>query len=202
MTLTFRFTTWSSNFRASDSFVLSKTVRSRIRARTVRGDYGNSLAAPVNHSAAVHSTDGDRRSAPNVGVPEQNTDEREEWHVAVGGPERDGQHKRARRRPRASGTTRNDSRGFLAIFNGFSTEPPRVRTRCGFVTGEVSRRRVFRRYAMLTSDPWIKIEEKTPSVIAHEFTSWQFSTRPAFQVLIDDSDVTIREKRGGTIAFL
>jgi len=74
-----------------------------------------------------------------VGESERNarTDERDGLSEGTGGPERDGQRERARRGPSASGASRNEPRGFLEIFNGFSTEPPRVRTRCGFAAGEL-----------------------------------------------------------------
>lgn len=80
--------------------------------------------------------------------------EQEAEDKAVGSsPERSERRERVRRRPSTSGGSRRDSRGFLAIFNGFSTEPPRVRTRCGFVAGEVYYRAPHDRYATRTSDP-------------------------------------------------
>lgn len=94
---------------------------------------GDSLAAPVNHSGL---RDGDGRCAPNVGVRSK-THERARGGGQNCGPEWDERRERVRRLPSPSGEGRRDSRGLLAIFNGFSTEPPRVRTRCGFIAGEV-----------------------------------------------------------------
>lgn len=48
---------------------LPKILRSRISVPGPRGDYGDSLAAPVNHSGL---RDEDGRCALNVGVSEQN----------------------------------------------------------------------------------------------------------------------------------
>jgi len=128
MTLTFRSTI---DFRVAFSHVLPKILRLRTFATGPRGDYGDSLATPVNHSG-LRNGDARRMWEFRSKMRERARDGGQSC-----GPERDERRERVRRRPSMSGGSRHDSRGFLAIFNGFSTEPPRVRTRCGFIAGEV-----------------------------------------------------------------
>lgn len=97
-----------------------------------------------------------------------------------------------------NGASRNDSRGFLAIFNGFSTEPPRVRARCGFVAGEIRRRCVSTSLRATRVIHESKLErERTVSSSPYRSTI----ARRASLVPIDDLEVTIRETRYGIIAF-
>lgn len=98
-----------------------------------RGDYGDSLAAPLNHSdrslacvAKKVRGRGERRSGIGGAAPVRGGRRR--------GAVEEGRRERARRQPSVRDGDRAGERWSFTLLNGFSTEPPRVRTRRGSIT--------------------------------------------------------------------
>lgn len=175
-----------------------KSYISRTSASGPRGDYGDSLGCVSVYHRGLH--DGEQEIG-RMWEFRSKTRERASERRRIKPGSRTGRTARA-----CPKTTEHERRKPMRLvrvprdIQWFQYQATAGQNSMWLHRGEDSLSCAWQRYATWTSDPWIKIGAKARGVIAH-VSLGRPPLRSAPQVPIDDSEVTIRERHGDTIAF-